>query len=93
VTELRYASNAVVTDNVHWEFEIELDFPYPLKDYRYTYWATGTYLPYRGTTSGTASFNLTLPTTVISRSSPETTLLNVALWDCNLVRSNILLEE
>ena len=91
--DLRYAGNTVITDNVHWEFEIELDFPYPLNDYRYLYWATGTYLHYPGTTSGTVTFNLTLPTTVFSTASAETTLSNVALWDCNLVRSNILLED
>lgn len=91
--DLRYAGNGVVTDNVHWEFEVELDFPYPFRDYYYTYWATGEYLNYPGLTSGTVTFNLTLPTSVFSTSAPETTLTNVTLWDANLVRSNVLLED
>ncbi|MBN2206179.1 MAG: VCBS repeat-containing protein [Candidatus Aminicenantes bacterium] len=91
--DLRYAGSSVVTDNVHWEFKIELDFPYPLRDYVYGYRATGDYLNYPGLTSGTVSFNLTLPTTVFSTASAATTLADVALWDSHLVRSNILLED
>lgn len=90
--DLRYAEGAVVTDNAFLEFQVKLDFSWPLNDYIYTYWTTGTYLHMPDQTSGIINFDLSLPTTVFSTSSPELTLRNFSVWDYNLVQSNELLE-
>ncbi|MEW6366179.1 MAG: VCBS repeat-containing protein [Acidobacteriota bacterium] len=91
--DLRYAGAPVVTDNAFLQFEVELDFPYPMNDYLYTYWTTGSYLNHPGETSGTIAFSLTLPTTVITTATPQVTLSNFSVWDLNLVHSNVLLED
>jgi hypothetical protein len=90
--DLRYAEGAVVTDNAFLEFQVKLDFSWPLNDYIYTYWTTGTYLHMPGQTNGIINFDLNLPTTVFSTSSPELTLRNFSILDYNLVQSNELLE-
>lgn len=90
--DLRYAEGAVVTDNAFLEFQVKLDFSWPLNDYIYTYWTTGTFLHVPGQMNGIINFDLTLPTTVISTSSPQLTLQNFSVIDYNLVQSNELLE-
>lgn len=90
--DLRYAEGAVVTDNAFLEFQVKLDFSWPLNDYIYTYWTTGTFLHIPGQTSGIINFDFNLPTTVFSTSSPGLTLRNFSVWDYNLVQSNELLE-
>lgn len=89
--DVRYAGAPDVTDNAYLEFKIKLDFPYPMRDYTYTYLATGTYLNMPGQQTGVVSFNLTLPTTVVTTATPTATLSDFSLRDYNLVQSNELL--
>ena len=69
--DVKYPAAPYVTDNAYMEFRVKLDFSYPMRDYIYTYIATGTYLEYAGPATGFVSFNLTLPTTVITNATPD----------------------
>jgi len=91
--DVRNLGNSVVTDNAHLEFEVELDFPYPLKDYTLYVWVAGNFLNYPGLTSSPVSFNLTLPVSIFTTSTATMNLANFSLWDCHLVHSNILLKD
>lgn len=89
--DVKYPAAPDLTDNAYLEFKIKLDFPYPMRDYIYTYLATGTYLNFPGQQSGVVSFNLTLPTTIVTTATPTVTLSDFSLRDYNLVPSNELL--
>lgn len=91
--DLQYKGGSVVTDNAFLEFEVELDFPYPQKDYTFAFRTTGSYLNRPGQKNGIVNFNLVLPTTAISTNTPKLTLSNFSLWDYNLVHSNELLKD
>ncbi len=89
--DVKYMAAPDITDNAFLEFKIKLDFPYPMRDYIYTYIATGTYLNFPGQQTGFVSFNLILPTTVVTTATPTVTLSDFSLRDYNLVQSNELL--
>ncbi len=89
--DVKYMAAPEVTDNAYLEFKIFLDFPYPQRDYAYTYFATGAFLDFPGQQSGLVSFNLELETTVFSMEAPTVTLSDFILRDYNLVPSNELL--
>ncbi len=87
---LKYAGAPVLTDNAFMEFTVNLDFPSPMDDYDFTYQATGAFLNLPGQSSGTISYSLTLPTTVISTATPSVSVEELSVWDYNLLRSNEL---
>lgn len=87
---LRYAGAPEITDNAFMELTVNLDFPSPMSDYDFTYQATGPFLNLPGQTSGTISYSLTLPTTVISTATPAVSVEELYVWDYNLLRSNEL---
>jgi len=89
--DLKFINQDEVTDNAYMDFRVILDFPSPLSDYTYHYFATGTYLHKPGETSGTVSWDIVLPTTVITNATPTVTLKKYYLLDYNLVQSNGLL--
>ena len=89
--DVKYPGAAEITDNAYLEFKIRLDFPYPMRDYIYTYIATGTYLNAPGQQTGVVTFNLTLPTTIVTTASAQATLSDFSLRDIHLVQSNELL--
>jgi hypothetical protein len=89
--DLKFINTTEVTDNAYMDFRVTLDFPSPLSDYTYHYFATGTYLHKPGETAGTVSWDIVLPTTVITNATPTVTLKNFYLLDYNLVQSNGLL--
>lgn len=89
--DVKYTGAADLTDNAYLEFRIKLDFPYPMRDYIYTYVATGTFLNMPGQQSGVVTFNLTLPTTIVTTATAQVTLSDFSLRDYNLVQSNELL--
>jgi hypothetical protein len=91
--DVRFAGATEITDNAYLEFKIELDFPSPLDDYTITCWASGTFLNKPGETSGTISFDLTIPSPVVSTATPTLTLEDFYLYDYNLLRSNALLSS
>ncbi len=89
--DLKFLSTTEVTDNAYMDFRVTLDFPSPLSDYTYHYFATGSYLHKPGQTAGTLSWDIILPTTVVSSSTPTATLKDFYILDYNLVQSNGLL--
>lgn len=89
--DVKYMAAPDVTDNAYLEFKVFLDFPYPQRDYSYTFFVTGAFLDFPGQPSGLVSFNLELPTTVFSTATPTVTLSDFVLRDYNLVPSNELL--
>lgn len=89
--DLKFLNMTEVTDNAYLDFRVTLDFPSPLSDYTYHYFATGSYLHRPGETAGTLSWDIILPTTVVSSSTPTATLKDFYILDYNLVQSNGLL--
>jgi hypothetical protein len=88
---VKYTGAPDLTDNAYLEFRIKLDFPYPMRDYIYTYVATGAFLNMPGQQTGVVTFNLTLPTTIVTTATAQVTLSDFSLRDYNLVQSNELL--
>ena len=89
--DLKFINMTEVTDNAYMDFRVTLDFSSPMSDYTYHYFATGTYLHKPGETAGTVSWDIVLPTTVITNATPTVTLKKYYLLDYNLVQSNGLL--
>ena len=89
--DLKFINMTEVTDNAYMHFYVTLDFPSPLKDYTYHCFATGSYFHKPGQTSGTASWDVSIATTIVTNATPTVTLKNFYLLDYNLVQSNGLL--
>ena len=90
--DLKFINTTEVKDNAYMHFYVTLDFPSPLKDYTYHCFATGSYFHKPGTTSGTASWDISIPTTIVTNATPTVTLKNYYLLDYHLVQSNGLLK-
>ncbi|MBN2206028.1 MAG: VCBS repeat-containing protein [Candidatus Aminicenantes bacterium] len=91
--DLKFFTTDEITDNAYLDFRVHLDFPSPEKDVSYHYFATGSYLNKPGEKSGSFSWDMALPTTVVSASTPTITLSDFYLLDYHLVLSNGLLTK
>jgi len=89
--DVKFVTADEVTDNAYMDFRVTLDFPSPQQDVTYHYFATGSYLHKPGTTAGSFNWDIVLPTTIVSTSTPTVTLKEFYLLDYNLVLSNGLL--
>lgn len=89
--DLKFSTVDEITDNAYLDFRVTLDFPAPLNDVTYHYFATGSYLHKPGVTSGTVSWEMALPTTIVSAATATATLKQFYMLDYNLVLSNGLL--
>lgn len=91
--DLKFFTTDEITDNAYLDFRIRLDFPSPENDVSYHYYATGSYLNKPGEKAGSFAWDMALPTTVNSASTPTVTLSDFYLLDYNLVLSNGLLKS
>jgi hypothetical protein len=89
--DLKFVSQTEVTDSAYMDFKITLDFPSPQTDYTFHCYASGTFLDKPGQTTGTFSWDMNIPVSVVTTSTPIVMLKDFYLLDYNLVLSNGLL--